>query len=159
MTEVIGNHGRGTCRRVVVVWKINVEEGLKELHCIAQNPKVAQGIRESFYEEAHKYGFDPKDYVTWEDRPVVWSRSVFKDRYRLYDLDNKKMIWNHTNKHNDTGDFTTHGRARQRARLEAKKGNLKNYVIQKWNRQRQRWDNVGMENQTSRQKAVNAPRD
>lgn len=139
-TEELPNHGRGKCSRVVVVWKLNMLEGIKELYCIAQNPTVAKGIREQYREEAIRYGIEPKYYITWEDRAVIWSRTVFDDRYRLYDVDNKKIIW--AGKNSSTGEFKRREGATRVANQLIKDGKLKHYMIQKWNRQRRRWDEL-----------------
>ena len=131
------NHGRGVCKKVVVVWKLNMLEGIKELYCIAQNPKVALGIRQQFYAEAAQYGIEPKYYITWEERAVVWSRTVFTDRFRLYDVDNKKIIW--AGKNTD-GEFKRREGATRVANQLIKEGKLKDYQILKWNRRYRRWD-------------------
>jgi hypothetical protein len=150
-TEEAPNHGRGRCVRVVVVWKLNMEEGLKEFYCVAQNPKVAQGIREQFRAEATKHGIKPRHYVTFQEVPVVWSRTVFKERYRLIDLDTDKIIWA---KGNPEGEFSRRKSAVDRAIVEERKGALKNYAVVVWNRRYRRWDISEMKGEKSKLPSV-----
>lgn len=114
-----------------------MEENIKEFYCVAQNPRVALGIRRQFYDEANKYGIDPKYFVTWEDRAVIWSRTVFADRFRLFDVDNNKIIWGGKN---TNGEFKRREGAKRVANKLIKEGKLKNFQILRWNRRFKRWD-------------------
>jgi hypothetical protein len=145
VVEDAPNHGRGRCLKVTAVWKINMEEGVKELYCIAQNPKVASGIRERYREEAERYNIDPKYYITWEDRAVIWSRTVFPDRFRLINTDTNGTIWPEW-RTNKTGEFNRKEGAKRMANRLISQGKLENYKIVKWNRQRKRWDDLDEKN-------------
>jgi len=141
-TECAGdpNHGRGRCKKVTVVWKIDMAEGLKKFYCIAQNPEVAKGIRAQFADEARSVGIKPHHYVTYEDYPVVWSRTVFTERYRLMDTDTGEIIWASGHHKENTGEYSRRKGALDRANRMIKEGTLKNYVILRWNRRFRKWD-------------------
>lgn len=135
--KLLGNHGKGRCGFVVIVWKLNFLAGVKELYAVVQTEEIAKGIREQFYKEAHDYGIEPKYYITWEEKMVLWSRDVFKDRYRVYDLSANKPYYS-----NRTKDlyFQHHTTATRFGRVEYKRGNIGEWCVQKYNRQKRRWD-------------------
>ena len=133
----LGNHGRGRCGFVVVVWKLNVLAGVKELYAVVQNEGIAQGIRENLYKEAHDYGIEPKYYITWEEKMVLWSRDVFKDRYRVWDLEMNRPHYPDGLKDIYFDQYTL---ARNFGMKEKREGNIGEWCIQKYNRQRRKWD-------------------
>ena len=148
------NHGRGKCNRVVVVFKWDVSVGDYKLEAVAQNLKVAAGIRSKYIEEAHKFNIDPNKYVWFKDYPVVWSKSIFPDRYKIYDVDNKKTIFTQRMDRGD-GYYSKYNMAKYVATKMKEEGKIGNWVIQKYNRKTKHWDVVTAPNKVSKLKKFN----
>lgn len=149
------NHGRGRCNKVTVVFKINMESGTREFFCVAQNPTVAIGIREQHVDEAKKYGIDPKYYISFEDAPVVWSRAVFPTLYRIWDTDRNRTVWGGENTKNKDGYYIRRKSALNKAEKLKEKGELNNYIIEVYNRQRKRWEVSFASSRKSKLKSFN----
>lgn len=142
---------RGICKKVYVVRKLNMTEGIRELYCIAQTRKVCRGIQDLFRDEAERYGIDPAYYIWYEERPVVWSRTVFPDRYRIYDTINNHIVWG-THRTKLSGEYVYFTAAKTRAEKFKKEGILKEYVIQRYDRRKKLWIDVSHSNKKSKRK-------
>lgn len=152
-TVVTGNRGAGRCKKVYIIWKLNMSEGVRELYCVAQNRSLCRAIQEMFREEAERYGIEPQYYVSYEERPVVWSRTVYPEKYRIYDLTNNRVVYGLKNT-KDSGYYLYYKAAVTRAESLKENGELDEYCIQVYDRKKKKWIVTGVAIKKARRKLI-----
>lgn len=135
------NNKRKEVYSVCVVYKLNISTGQYDLYCIALNPAIAREIRIKYREEAEAYGFKPNEYVKYELRRLVDHIAVVRPKYRIVDLDKKKVVFG-TKQTRQGGYYIYYTAALTKAISLQNKGLLPRFLIQKFNRGTRKWDIV-----------------